>query len=676
MSFSSATVIRGATAGLIAGLSALVADYAFGYVFVGHPLPPAEVGSWPYFALGGAGALLSGLMYLLARWATRFDRPLDLGLWSGLAVSAIYALPIAERLYGLAAVRLGWGAKEEASVTLAIASALPALLGLGLLIGALSRRLPVPAAAWLAGMAASLGLSINRNVVNHPLDTEALVADAAVLVLILVLAEVLRRRGAKTFAGLVAALLLATVAFTEFNARRAPAAERSAQRPDGTPPPHLILIVADTLRADVFRSVVAKTPEGRAFGEHFNDAVWFDRAQAAAPWTAPSMASILTGLYPAEHGFGVLTEERDPNRTLRPLASRVPTLASRLTRRGYLSEAVLANPILFRGSGIDRGFSRYEILDSTTKKLPPISALARLLGSEIDAYQDASLVNRRLRRNLPRLLNAERPIFLWLQYLDPHEPIRRHPQLPPDPSAGGLDEEQRLYRDEVRFTLLHLDRAIRDLKEAGIWQNSVTLFVSDHGEMHTADGHRTPVRDDDGNFLRKGHGKALYNSLTQIPLIIRTPDALPAKRRIQALVSHTDLHDTVVELLGVDVPLIGRDRISLAPYFESMTSKPPERRRWTLLGGIQAGIPQRGLVTESHKLILYNRFKEPELYQLRRDPGETTNITRYPRFDWSPFELQLEAHWDNLNQREMSAGDDAALDEETRSRLESLGYLQ
>ena len=670
--------------GALGGALGLVFDYFFAYLFIGSPMPYAPESHLFYLPAGAVTGLFGAFLtaYFGAPLGGTVQARTDLSVASGALVAGwlgIYLLPVGERLYNLSAVLLGKTARSEGldpvHLTIAFCIALIAFAVLGLLLALRSDHLS--AAGILTALTVSAGLALNRNGTGRPLEAQSLVLDALIVGLAFAFAELIRRRNPRATLVIGAVLILPVVLWTETRAMQVPSDQPDAaySTADGKTPPHLILIVVDTLRADVLQSVVDHTPEGQAFAEHFSDATWFDRTQAAAPWTAPSMASIMTGLYPAEHGFGVLTEERDPNRTLRPLAANVPTLASRLSRRGYLSEAVLANPILFSGSGIDRGFHRYEILDSTTKKLPLLSALAQLDVLDIDAYQNAELVNRRLTRNLRRLKKAQRPVFLWLQYLDPHEPIYRHPELPADPSAEGLDEEQRLYRDEVRYTLKHLDTAIREIQDAGLWDNSVTVFVSDHGEMMIADGHKTPVIGDDGELLRHGHGKALYNGVTRVPLIIRAPDGkttAKGARRVKALVSHTDLHDTVVDLLGLDIPSIGEDRISLAPYVRG--GKPPQRRTWALLGGIQAGIPQRGLVTETHKLIVYDQQRKPvELYNLDRDPGETSNITRFPRFDWSRFNEQLESLWSELRVREDDG--EAALDEETRGRLEALGYL-
>ena len=584
------------------------------------------------------------------------------------AFAVIYCIPIAERL-----LAFGGGRIERAllagfswqRIALLGASILGALLVMGIAGFWLTRRSGSDAVGRaLTGLAAATGLAVNRGAFQHPLETTALVADVLIVLSVMAAAELYRWAGAKALGAVMATGL--AIAFIRV-AQPMPETLGSEAVPSK---PHLILLVVDTLRADVFERVVRETPEGRTFAEHFDDAAWFSRAQATSPWTAPSMGSILTGLYPAEHGFGAVNAKRDLNRTLRPMSQAAIPLTTRLVNRGYTTEAILANPILFPGCGLDRDFDRYEILTSNIKRLPLAFAIARLGWLEIHAYQDAAEVNRHIEKQIGRWSRSPKPLFLWLHYLDPHKPMRLHPDLPDDPLASGLDHEQRLYRDETRFALRHVAEMIDQLKEASLWQNSAVVFVSDHGELMHSDQHVAPVKDKNGQFLRRGHGKVLYQGLTRIPLIIKPPGGLDKKKEIDALASHTDVYDTLVDLLELDTPKIGGDRISLAPWL--MGSSPDRKRSATLLGGIQAGIPQRGLVTETHKLIVYRRQKPPELYDLTTDPKELNDLNG--RTDPEPWLKELDTRWSELVQHKDEAATE--LDQETRDQLKALGYLQ
>ena len=126
------------------------------------------------------------------------------------------------------------------------------------------------------------------------------------------------------------------------------------------------MIIIDTIRQDLFDSVIAETDEGRRFRGSLKDAAWFSNTVAAAPWTAPSVGSIMTGLYPGEHGFGRPTE--DPSRPLQRLKDSVPTLAEHLSARGYETMGIVTNSLLHPVSGINRGFSNYTLLQAGTPR--------------------------------------------------------------------------------------------------------------------------------------------------------------------------------------------------------------------------------------------------------------------------------------------------------------------
>ncbi|MCG8458670.1 MAG: sulfatase, partial [Holophagales bacterium] len=609
---SLARTAAGTLAGAAAGASALILDQWLAFATLGDSLPPVPGMATSYIV---TGAILGTIAALWPSRRSRAEgeaapeRP-PWGLPYGVALVGLYALPVAERMADAAFVRGGKPAAVIAALTGAVAMLVAAHGAVRL------ARCQVPPLL-LVAITAAVGLAVNRNLLDHPLAASSLAADAGIVLAAAAVTWAMGRVTPEKAAMLLAGLVAAGIGIVFVLPSRAPYPAPPPAR--GGEPPHLILIVLDTLRLDVFESVLRETEEGRELAAHLADAAFFDNAMAASPWTAPSMGTILTGLYPAEHGFGTRPALRDRNRSLLPLAEAVPTLGTRLAQRGWHTEAIIANPILFPGSGIDRGFVHYEVLDSTVKKLPLLMVMSRMGMLDPERYQPAPQVLRRLESRLPALTSSGRPLFLWLHFLDPHDPYHDHPELPTDASAATLPDDERRYREEVRFTARSVSRSIELLDRHGLWRDSLAILVSDHGEMFPTDGHVNPILDPaTGQPQTWGHGKSLYHELVRIPLVIRPPGGLPegAPRRTAALVSHIDLHDTVVEVLGLDVPPIGRDRLSLAPFLdppdpgmeaggEPATGALGRGRSWALLGGIQAGIPQRGYVTRRHKFVIY-----------------------------------------------------------------------
>ncbi|MEM9558063.1 MAG: sulfatase [Acidobacteriota bacterium] len=652
--------------GFAAGLAAFGLDLGLARLTLGHALPLAWRDPAVYVAVGLVLALGAQAVPALRRLPT-VSRMLGTG---SAAFAALFVLPVAERLEH--AVRPVAGATVGG---LAAALGVVGCVGGGWLLSRLARR----PGSWgwtvgclLFGLLVALGLAVNRELVERPLEPKALVADA-VLVLAAGLAALAvgRRRLALGAASGFLVVGLFAVLLRAGHAVPPPRATSSAGER-----PHLVLVIIDTLRADVFERVLAETPEGRALAERIGGAAYFTQATAAAPWTAPSVGSILTGLYPREHGFG--TSADDPSRPLRSLSPSVPTLAGRLRNRGYHTEAIVTNPLLHPVSGIARGFEHYESLGGTTTKLPLLSVLAERLQLLADEpYQPARQVRRRLESRLDALTASDRPVFLWLHLMDPHLPLHEHPRLPAmtlDPSAG---HQARLYVDEVRAAAAELTAMLDGLDRVGLWRDSLFVLVSDHGEMMVEDSRSTGVIDPETDAEKvTGHGHALYDELVRVPLVIRPPGGLPSTRRVSALVSHVDLHDTIVDLLGVDVPRIGRDRISAARWLGGGIGGGADdaRRIEALLGGIQVGEAQHGLRTATAKLIVRPKTGDAELYDLQSDPGEIDELSDSEAPRRRLLQLRLERALEALD-----SGPETALlevDAETRRRLEALGYVQ
>src|SRR5690606_12312447 len=113
------------------------------------------------------------------------------------------------------------------------------------------------------------------------------------------------------------------------------------------PKPNVVLVVIDTLRADhttPFRYRRDTTPHLARLAER---GTTFERAWAQAPWTLPSMTSMMTGRYVLANYASIPPGER--------------TLAERMRDAGYSTAAVVANPLLFEGTGFERGFDAYQV---------------------------------------------------------------------------------------------------------------------------------------------------------------------------------------------------------------------------------------------------------------------------------------------------------------------------
>jgi arylsulfatase len=288
------------------------------------------------------------------------------------------------------------------------------------------------------------------------------------------------------------------------------------------------------------------------------------RAVAASTATAPSHASIMTGLYPRQHSIGYR------NGDSRLVGS--PTLAEHFQQAGYETAAFVGNAVLQRRIGLDRGFDVYD------DELPTQELNRPLIFERIATATTA--------RALQWMHTADGPFFLWVHYQDPHGPyappaayLKRF-QVPPvgadDPlpvvgspfGIRGIPAYQVIpnlfrpsayrsrYADEIYFVDESLGRLLKAVRSrSGIDDPPIILVTADHGES---------LGERERYF---SHGSDGFPALAHVPLILSAPGIPPV--RVNSVVSHVDIAPTLVALAdlprlrdvaGVDVSLSFREQ--------------------------------------------------------------------------------------------------------------------
>ncbi len=383
----------------------------------------------------------------------------------------------------------------------------------------------------------------------------------------------------------------------------------------------LILVTVDTLRFDATGfsgSGKVATPVMDALARSGRV---FDDAHAHSVVTLPSHATILSGRYPYEHGV------RDNAGFVFP--EDIPTLATILAAGGYATGAFVSAFPLDRRFGLDRGFAVYDdeyegygTSAFTFAERPGAATVARAL----DWWRS----------------EEGRPRFVWVHLFTPH-----FPYAPEEPYASRYADAP--YYGDVAMTDAQLAPLLQPLIDGQDGSKAIVVLTSDHGESLGEHGEQT-------------HGLFAYEATLRVPLVVWAPGAVepgvddgPAR--------HVDLLPTLLELLALPIPesLPGRtlfsDRhpgSSEGSYFEALTAY--LNRGWA---------PLFGRIDGDLKAI---DLPLPELYDLRVDPGERTNL-----------------HGERAGRHEtiLAALDPAArqpvdrdrVDPEVVARLRSLGYL-
>jgi len=312
--------------------------------------------------------------------------------------------------------------------------------------------------------------------------------------------------------------------------------------------PNVLVLTIDTVRADhlgCYGYGRDTTPKLDALARQ---SVVFDHAFSNSSFTPPAHASILTSLYPGEHGLVHWS---------RHLAD-VPTAAELFKAAGYRTAAFTPIPTLLK-LGLDRGFAL-----ATGPEPQVLDEGQRVIVGDADAIMDLAL---------PFLTakDAERPFFAWLHFYDAHRPYARQGEdwsgkfaAADDPDVGStegwyqLTPEQRkkmflsdrqveLIKDHYDGGLSFLDNRIGKLVEAlssaGVLENTVLVVVADHGEV--LDEHEPEYF---------SHDPYLTEENIHIPLLLRLPGRLHAGLRVPDLVEQVDVLPTLLELARVTPP--------------------------------------------------------------------------------------------------------------------------
>lgn len=446
----------------------------------------------------------------------------------------------------------------------------------------------------------------------------------------------------------------------------------------GEAPPNVVLVVLDTVRDDHTglegRDRPSRTP---VLDQVATDATVFSHAFANAPWTPPSHASMFTGLLPSGHGCTHSYLRLDP---------QVPTLARLLNEAGWETAAFSSNPWLSeRSTGLCRDFGLH-------REAPPTGGLPGDEGTW-SGDQGGRGTNYHFYKWLEER-DTEAPFFAFINFLEAHDPYdpspdirsRYLPRVSPGDNVSsnwivkhqaGLHPEGSvdwrrvgaLYGGDVLTADAFLAGVVGNLRRAGLWENTVLIVTSDHGENL-------------GEHDLVSHQFSVHESLLAVPLVVRAPGRLAAGRRDDPVML-SDLFATILDLAGLDAPAptpfsrslleeaFTPDRPLLAEYAR------PGANLLDVLTGMNPQVDRDRLDRAMRTLRLgdlrltVDDAGNRELHDMAIDPGQEHDLAMERPDDTAALAALLEQL---LAGAEMREGE-VTVDEETRRKLRSLGYV-
>jgi arylsulfatase A-like enzyme len=406
-----------------------------------------------------------------------------------------------------------------------------------------------------------------------------------------------------------------------------------ASRPRG-----VILIQADTLRRDHLGLYGYERETAPMLRRLAGEGTMFANYTTQATWTKVSTPTLMTSLYPTSHGVADFFDS---------LPTSAHTLAESFRAAGFATLSF--SSVLFTGqfTHLHKGFEELHEDGSVTN--PESSKTARefvdRLASWLETHRDG-------------------PFFVFLHVFDPHDPyepsapynalwadpakkeehekqnkdVRKFIKEPlarqfgmPTPDelrkagfdpAAYIKYDQGWYDGSIRAMDVEIGRLVERLRSLGLDDDTLLVFLSDHGEEFHDHG-------------RMFHGQTVYGELTQTPLIVRWPAGLPKGRKVEDVVQTIDVFPTLLDLNGI-APPAGIQGQSLTPLLTGQgqwKARPAisEKQKTTSAGAPPPLDTESFAIVEGGWKLIHNTARhdgdpEFELYDFIKDPLNKTNV--------------------------------------------------
>jgi len=462
---------------------------------------------------------------------------------------------------------------------------------------------------------------------------------------------------------------------------------------------NVVLIVVDTLRADALRAYNPQAAPAGGFDQLASESFLFENAVAPASWTYPSMVSLMTGIRPYQvdaYSLGKLIAGESFSDL------EATTLSGYMANAGYYARGILGNHLLYRPGLVASGLAEVETYSLPATGWSVGAKLARKISA--DRYLSGSSTSHLTDQALDFFQShPDQPNFLWLHYFDPHDEYAPPKEFVEDQTIDrvwtfaeevhGESEKDRsrakvLYDSEVRWVGSSLERLFAGMKQLGIYEDSLIILTSDHGEEFW----------DHGGMY---HGASLYQELLHVPLMVRLPGG-HAGARISPVVPTRAILPTILDACGISIVDQDGDLApSLLPLMESASSgssevepaeaEPAGDSPADEEGPYNSPVISTGVLRGRHlsavavfldrlKYISHASAEDDQLFDLAVDPDEQHNVIsdappqlEEARAVAAAYRLWVDEFRERHGLDDVVEGDHPGT---FQDRLKSLGYIQ
>jgi arylsulfatase A-like enzyme len=431
-----------------------------------------------------------------------------------------------------------------------------------------------------------------------------------------------------------------------------------AKKPHG-----IILISLDTLRADHLGTYGYHRNTSPSIDAFANEGIVFENTTVQSPWTLPSHMSIMTSLYPSFHGV--------VNKSSR-LADNHVTLAGLLRKGGYQTAAFTDGGNVGSVFGFNRGFDLYE------EKWVGIANTI----TNVEKWLDEK---------------GSQPFFLFIHCYDIHSPYNPPPPynslfhdfsyrgnlVPSTPlllstinnkkAALNINDEDirhfiALYDGGIRYTDDHIGGFLKYLRDAGLFDDSLIIITSDHGEEFM----------EHGSF---SHGQLYYRPNLHVPLIMHIPGYSGEEIRIAELVQSIDLLPTIVDIAGLPahqkaqgtslLPRVKKQKNFFAAFLEKSFRRPAEVPTVSFAEN-HTRTPDWAIMRDGYQMININNLFDLQLFNLTTDPLAQNDVAAG---NGNLIEQLLLDYNELYSTKPIYAESSFELNDQHRRQLEALGYI-
>jgi arylsulfatase A-like enzyme len=436
--------------------------------------------------------------------------------------------------------------------------------------------------------------------------------------------------------------------------------------------PNVLFIMIDALRADRLGCYGSTNPATPNIDALARDGVLFRQSYSQTNNTKPSTASLLTSRYPTEHQALHKTNVLSDNLT---------TIAEVFEKGGYYCGGIVTNVNLAPVYNFQQGFHEYTYLP------PKFLFGANEAASRLVVYGVLRMIKMRLNKSiwvqhfyrsgetvtgyfedfLQR--SKDKKFFLFLHYMDPHDPYFEHPYngkgyarvMQEHPPSRLSEPFTRNYAQEVEYTDQWIGRVVANLKSAGLYESTLIVLTSDHGEE---------FYDHEGWW----HGTTLQEEQLRVPLMIKLAGLNNAGVVNDSLVCGIDVTPTILNQVDLPIPpqmrgtvlfdslgnLVLKSEVHCEADFEGNVAQALRLGSWKYI--------QTNPDNPRHRPV-------DQLFNLADDPKEQRNLVESQPEIVRDMKAQLEVRRaELLSTREKGA--EKAVDQATQDRLRALGYTQ